>query len=668
MPTDTTALAPPQTPARVHRPELQGLRAVAVGLVVVYHVWLNRVSGGVDVFFLVSGFLVTGQLVRAVERGGIRYREQWRRTALRLLPSAAVVLAVTAVAAMVVLPQERWFQTIREVVASGLFLENWQLVADSADYFAQNNMASVTQHFWSLSIQGQFYLVWPLLIGLLALVAAQNGRRLRPYLAGALAVLGGASLLYSVVLTAADQPFAYFHSLTRVWEFALGGLLALGINRVVVGRGARIVLGWAGVLGLLSCGLVFNVGSVFPGYAALWPTLSAALVLLAGATGSAHGVDRWLGSRPLTRLGDLSYALYLWHWPVLVLFLVHRGEAEVGLGDGIGVIAVSLLLAQLTHWLVETPLRRSAAGMVRVLAFTLAPVLALTAGWQLAAWHAANPSARAGDVDHPGALAHAPGFQYQGRPDAELYPPRIALAQDWATLTDLDCTRSARNGELEMCVLNPEAEPVKRLVVVGDSHMQQYLAAVKPLARKNNWQVTAMIKGLCPFSEESETLPGDQGCADYNAAAAEEIVQRRPDAVLTLASRDVRAGLSETTPAGFVRQWQRLAEHDIKVLAVRDNPRYGHSPALCAYDHGPASGACAVPRAELYAPEPPYRLQPDVPTTVTFLDFSDYFCGPDLCMPSVGNVLVYLDDNHTTAAFMSTLAPALEAEVQRVLG
>ena len=161
-------------PQRRFRPELQGLRALAVFLVVVYHVWLGRISGGVDVFFLISGFLITGQLYRARSRGGIEFRPMWGRMIKRLFPATLTVLAAVIVLSLVLLPEYRWFQTIREVVAAALYAENWQLAADSVDYFAQHNAASLVQHFWSLSIQGQFYVVWPLLVALVGLVAVRD--------------------------------------------------------------------------------------------------------------------------------------------------------------------------------------------------------------------------------------------------------------------------------------------------------------------------------------------------------------------------------------------------------------------------------------------------------------------------------------------------------------
>ncbi|WP_415654155.1 acyltransferase family protein, partial [Saccharomonospora xinjiangensis] len=237
---------------RKFRPELQGLRALAAGLVVVYHVWLGRVSGGVDVFFFVSGFLITGQLFRASVRGRIEFRPFWGRMFKRLFPAALTVIVVSAGVALLWLPEHRWIQTAKEVLASALYYENWQLAADSTDYLAQHSGASIMQHFWSLSIQGQFYLVWPLLIALLMLLARPFGWNLRITLLTVLSSLFAGSLAYSVWLTEVNQPFAYFNSLTRVWEFALGGLLALTIDRVVLPRWLAVVAGWLGVVGLAS--------------------------------------------------------------------------------------------------------------------------------------------------------------------------------------------------------------------------------------------------------------------------------------------------------------------------------------------------------------------------------------------------------------------------------
>jgi len=666
-----------------YRPELEGLRALAATLVVVYHVWLGRVSGGVDVFFLISGFLITGQVARGFERGDRVLARVWSRMARRLLPSVATVLLAVVGLSLALLPEDRWFQTIREVAASALFLENWELARDSTDYFAQHDEASVLQHFWSLSVQGQFYLVWPVLIGLVAW-AVNRVRRVvsrlgvpsrigfRPVLGGVLAVVFGCSLAYSVHLTAADQPLAYFDSLTRAWEFALGGLLALVIDAVTAPHRVRVVAGWLGVAGLASCGVVLEVGREFPGWAALWPTLSGAAVLLAGVTGSRVGADRLLASPAMRYLGGLGFAWYLWHWPVLVFWLILRERAEPGLLGGAAVIVISLALAVLTNRLVEVPLRTPGVtgrgATPRLLAATLVPVLLAAGAWELTTMHrSGNYTLASDDPDHPGAHSLDPGFVYTGAEKPRLRPAFARVQQDWGTTAGMNCVMSGRGAGLEICTSETNGPPTRRVVLVGDSHPTQFLAALRPIAAERNWELVVMSRGGCAFSTGSEIRPGDQSCLDWNAAATDEILAEHPDFVFTMATRDVRAGLTERTPPGFVAQWRRLDTESIRVLAVRDNPRFATSPAACVEAHGAADGRCSTPRSDLFADEAPYESMPDIPSNVTFLDFSDSYCGPEVCPAVIGNVLVYKDDNHVSATYIATMAPVIGRAIDDAL-
>lgn len=622
--------------------------------------WFGRVSGGVDVFFLVSGFLMTGQLLRTVEGGQqIRPVQRWRRTFVRLLPQMLAVLVVTGVAGLMLLPEGRWGQTIRELVASAVFLENWQLAADTVDYEAQHNTASVVQHFWSLSIQGQFFVAWPLLVALVALVARGVPGRVRGYLTLAVLGLFVGSLGYSIELTATDQPLAYFHSLTRLWEFALGGLLALWIDRVTWSVRARIWAGWLGAAGLVACGVVLPVSAVFPGFAALWPTGAAALVLLAGATGSTTGVDRWLASRPARYLGDISFPLYLWHWPVLIFWLVGADQDTLGWLDGLGVIAVSVLLAALTQRLFD---RRAMRG-VRMSAVGLVAVLVTVGAWQLLALDRAVPSGVVGDAEHPGALA-----LYDAAPArANLLPPPVTVYDDWVRVENWQCAPLARF-PMDACAQPVTGEPERRIVVVGDSHVQQLAGALVPIARQRNWQLISIVRGACPFSTASEVVPDDADCLAWLDAAAGEIADLAPDAVVTLASRNVRAGLTEQTPSGFVEQWRRLADLGIPVLAVRDNPRFDFSVPDCVETFGRGSARCGVDRELVYAPVPPYAQLTDVPPNVSFLDVADAICDEARCPAVVGNVLVYLDDNHVSASYATSMAPLVEGAVAEAIG
>ena len=636
-----------------------------MGLVVVYHVWFGRVSGGVDVFFVISGFLLTDQLVRAAEHGSFDLARRWSRMAVRLLPAAVTVLLTTLVAAVLLLPEGRWNQTVREIAAAVLFLENWQLAADAVDYAARNNHASVVQHFWSLSIQVQFFLVWPLLVALVALASRGAAHRLHTHLTLAMLGIVAASLTYSVALTEANQPLAYFHSLTRLWEFGLGGLLALWIDRFPWTRGERVGFGWTGAIGLLVCGAVLHVSSIFPGYAALWPTACAALVLLAGTTRSRYGVDRILARRSVQFIGAVSYPLYLWHWPVLVLFLVARGQNEAGVLGGLAVIAISVVLAVLTHRFVERPLQQRTIGVrdaYRLGAAAIAAVLIAAAVWQfVTVQRDHSDDGVLGGPIHPGARALADGAP----PPAPLLPAPVAVYEDWVRVQEWDCAPLAQF-PTDACVQPVPTPPQRRIVVVGDSHMQQFTGALIPIAQDHGWQLITILRGACPFSTASEVVPDEPDCLAWNAAAADAIATLRPDAVVTLATRDVRLGLTEQTPPGFVEQWRRLDAMGIPVLAIRDNPRFDFSVPDCVQQQGRDQATCAIARADVYAPDPPYARLPDVPSNVAFLDLADALCDAVRCPAEIGNVLVYMDDNHISASYAATMANLVEERVLAV--
>ncbi|GAA1194132.1 acyltransferase family protein [Prauserella alba] len=664
----STPVAPAPGKTR-YRPELQGLRALACALVVIYHVWLDRVSGGVDVFFFVTGFLITGQLFRASLRDRVRFRATWGRFVKRLFPAMMTVLVGTVIGAYFLLPETRWEQTAGEIVASALFFENWQLAAQSADYFAQHDQASIVQHFWSLSIQGQFYLVWPLLIAAFAFVVKRLGGNLHRWLIGLLTVLTAGSLAYSVYLTAADQQFAYFMSATRVWEFAIGGLVALAIDKLAVPRALRVLLGWLGVAGLVLCGLVLQVGTMFPGYVALWPVVAAALVLVAGQTGTVLGADRILSSRLLNYLGNLSFSLYLWHWPVLLFYVMLRDRPEVGLRGGAVVIAVSLALAMLTYHLVEQPVLRAKLdtrtvwGSYRVGAATLAVVLALAGAWQLAAVERATFVQKEDDPAYPGAEVLSPdGPRAAG--DAEPIPPFAALPKQYDNFTEEQCRHSDKNEIVIICNESLHPNPTRRIVVAGDSHSQQFNAALRPAAEKAGWEIISMGRGGCPLTT---VAPNNPECTAWNETVMQEILEIKPDAVFTMASRDAHPLRDEVTPPGYVEQWRTLEEAGIPVIAARDNPRYNRSLAECAEKRGVDHPSCSVSREKVYDPQPSWTAVENMPQNVHFADFSDYFCTPTECPPMIGNVLVYLDNNHITKAYMKTLAPMVRERLSGIL-
>ncbi|WP_165189433.1 acyltransferase family protein, partial [Kocuria carniphila] len=307
-----------------YRPEVQGLRAVAVLLVVIYHVFVGRVSGGVDIFLLISAFFMTLSFVRKIEGGRrLDIPRYWLHIFRRLLPLASLIIVGTLVLLALFYPDTSIRDFRWQGLASVFYLQNWELASASVDYYAaDHSTASPFQHFWSLSVQGQVFLLWPLIFGFAWWVRRRTRISSVPVLAVCFGLIFAASIAYSVVTTETQQAFAYFDTRARLWEFALGSLIALAIPYLNPPRIVRIILGWVGIVSMVSVGVLVDVQGAFPGWIALWPLLSAAAIIVAGNTGSPFGFDRFLSWWPVVKLGDAAYALYLVHWPLLITYLV----------------------------------------------------------------------------------------------------------------------------------------------------------------------------------------------------------------------------------------------------------------------------------------------------------------------------------------------------------
>lgn len=675
-----------------HIPEIDGLRAIAITLIVIYHVWLSRVSGGVDVFLLLSGFLITMSLVRAVERHGrIRFVTFYARIVRRIFPPALVVLIGVVVATVLWLPQTRWRETLADIVASALYVVNWHLANDAVDYLASQNAASPVQHYWSLAIQGQFYLTWPLVIAAAALLAARLAVHLRLALAVLLGAVFVASLAYSVHRTAVDQVYTYFDTFARIWEFALGGLLLLALpylrlpraaaattqacprlafrEDLRLPRAAATTLGWVGLAALVTCGLVFRAGNEFPGWAALWPTLAAALVIATAGSGSALGADRLLRTGLLRRLGALSYALYLWHWPVLIYYLAVTGRSTPSLRGGILVITASVVLAVGTKWLLEDRLRTSGIGQRTNLgglalgAACLAAVVATTATWH-GYMYLQQQSAQVTPMDpriYPGAAYLTNGGAL---PTVPHRPNALDAKGDRAVVYDSGCHQNPRDSDVRRCDFGP-ADAERTIALVGGSHSAHWLPALQELTEKNSWRIVSMTKSTCRFS--ADRGGENASCHEWNDNVIAELATLRPDAVFTTST--VGQSHPETTPEGYLAQWRVLDDLGIPVLAIRDTPWHDFDVPECVEAHRPDARACGGERAAHGLDRPALvEARADIPGSVYFLDLTDYVCEEDFCPAVVGNVLVYHDRHHLSATYARTLAPFLDSAIHKATG
>ncbi|CEA08648.1 O-acetyltransferase OatA [Arthrobacter saudimassiliensis] len=654
-------------PSTRFRPEVQGLRALAVLMVVTYHIWFNRVSGGVDIFLLISAFLLSLSFMRKVEAGRpLELGRHWLHRFKRLLPAVVVVLLGTLAATALVVPRTRWDGILDQTWSSLLYYQNWALAELSVDYYASDNsVASPLQHFWSLSVQGQVFILWPLLFAAAALLA-RYGRL--PFRRVVLLLFGSVflvSLSYSVAETYSNQSYAYFDTRTRLWEFAFGTLLALALPYLRLPRGVRVAAGWLGLAAMLSCGFLIDVQGAFPGFVALWPLTAAALIIAAGQTGSRFGADRLLTWRPLIRLGDISYALYLWHWPILVIYLIWRGRSEVGLVGGAGIITLSLVLAWLTTKLIENPLRSNQwlESSWRRSALVIAACCALVAGpaglWQEGLRLQAERLAADAERNNPGAAVLLPGYEDRSDPDAAILPLADQVDGEWAQFPS-DC-RDAEKQEVS-CELHTGAPGAPRIIVVGSSHAEAWVTALEEIAEERDWTLSVLLKAGCPLSLE-ETVGSE--CREYASRTLGHLLSTRPDLVVTTSSRTVLDG-DEYVDASWAASISRLLDAGIRVAAIRDTPRLPVNAPDCLAVHSEPE-ACGVAEDRTLGAVNPAETIISGPG-ITHIDFSPYFCFEGYCPPVIGNVLVYIDHNHITSTYVKSMVPILAERLDESLG
>lgn len=668
------------------RIEIQALRAAAVLSVVLYHLWPNRLPGGfvgVDVFFAISGFLITGHLLSEVARTGrIAVGTFWARRVRRLLPASLLVLLATAVAVLLVVPRTYWTQFSHAILGSTLYAENWVLASQAVDYLAADNTVTPVQHFWSLGVEEQFYLVWPVLLLLTVLVARRHAHR---GVVVVLSVLFAGSLALSVYTTATNPSLAYFGTHIRVWEFAAGGLVAAvqpGVLRVDVRvRSALSWLGWAGIAATL---LLFTGETPFPSATALLPVLATLAVIVAGAPAAGEErIDRWtptgfMGFGPVQVLGDLSYSLYLWHWPLIVIVPFATGR-PLGFVDKVVILVAGVLLAALTKRFVEDTTRNAMPSARRrnVLTFgaaglAMALVAAVPLGTvqytqtiQARSAAAANKLASSGS-DCFGAPAMLSTNTCDDRPKAAaLLPDRASLFDD--TGGAFSCYRPAGQATLQRCSFGAEATDAKKVALVGDSHAAMLIPGLRDRAARAGWHVDTFV-GNGGVWRLPDSVPAGSD-RDYLQALQDALVGGGYDMILTTAHRDLQTTDSRqrTIVPAIDGAWRVAQEAGSKVVPILDNPEITTEALSCVSD-APADqrsfDSCSVPEQQGLGGADYNGLAADA-AGIAAVDLHQYFCRDDTCPVVIGGVIVYRDAHHMTATYSKTLAPFLVEAAER---
>lgn len=664
-------------------PEIQALRALAVGLVVVYHLQPAVLPGGfigVDVFFVVSGYLITGHLLREHrETGTVRFGRFWAARARRILPAGLLCIALTVAAAYLVYPPTQWAHVGVQGVAASLSVLNWVLAADSVDYLASLDAPSPLQHFWSLGVEEQFYLVWPLVvvIGCAAAIRWRGGRAVPALL---FAVIAAASFTFGAAQVASGDPAAYFSTTTRMWELAAGGLLALAVPRLALPAPARTALSLTGLVTAVVGALLISPDDPFPGVLALVPVLGASAVIAAGETSGALAPARLYRARPVQWVGDASYSLYLWHFPPIVLFAVVAGHAPGPLA-AVAIAGFALAAAWASHRYIEQPARRSAwlaatprRGLV-LGAASIALVCAIAATLPLAERRVEQDwVATAAALDRsgaPGAAAmtsSADGYFSTGV--VGVTPAPTLAAQDESSVVPAGCTGVPRDEETPRCVIGAEDGAVS-VALVGDSHAKQFATALDVIAKERGWRVDTYLHASCPFNTERRQVEVDGGviCQGPNRETLTALQADPPQIVFltSWAAGDYVQTATGHAPgvAGYAEMWNRLADAGSEVVVIKDVPAPSTQPIVpdCVAVHYDSPASCGTPREEAMDGRDIVDAAHELAPRVHVIDVTDRICGETTCPAVVGNVLVYRDSNHVTDTFMRTLTPFIAAQL-----
>jgi peptidoglycan/LPS O-acetylase OafA/YrhL len=644
------------------RTDIEALRGVAILAVVAFHCRVPAISGGfvgVDIFYVLSGYLITGLLVAEADcRSRIDLLQFYSRRVRRLLPASALMLLVTLLAGTVLMaPQELSFAA-RAARATSLYISNMFFAADAADYFGMRVASNPLLHTWSLAVEEQFYLFWPLLI-MLGLLVLRSKRALTYLLIG----LTVASLVASVWLTSHHTAFAFYALPSRAWEFGVGGLAALlPVGALKLSRGFWLILGWTGTVLLLGACLLISSASSFPGWIATLPVLATAAILIAGAEQPHRGVGKVFDIAPLQRIGNLSYSWYLWHWPFLV-FAAVLFPAVTTVGKLVAV-AAALVIAYLTNRFIENPIRFN-AYLVKHPAGSLSLGGGLAAACLLAAVLSLH------FADH---LATEPGMKQL-----------MAAHDDVAPISRQDCVSRDGSAEIKICSFGATESPVT-VVLFGDSHALQWFGAVRDVAATHHWALRTIVKLGCAAVDVTggRGFDPDPECAQWRDAAIRRIILLHPQlVVMGNATNHLGRPDDPTTRAGpafiseihdgMLHTLQPLSRAHVPMLLIRDTPEFPFDVTICLqrslrHSWYPAD-SCDMSRALVLDPAIFIAEESAISDlrNVHFVDMTDQLCQHDVCKAVENHTVIYRDSHHLTSRFTEGLAPLLAPELTAAL-
>ncbi|NBN90259.1 MAG: acyltransferase [Actinobacteria bacterium] len=703
------------------RRDIEGLRAVAVGVVVLYHAHFLGLQGGfvgVDVFFVVSGFLITSLLLREhAASGRVSLTRFYGRRVRRLLPASCLVIVGTVVAGNIWLEPLRLRDLGTDAVASGGFVANIVFAQRGTDYLQSTLPPSALQHYWSLAVEEQFYVVWPALLALLL----WKGTRSTARAAIGITALSIASFIVCIWQTSASQPWAFFGLHARAWELGAGALLAIAWPRIVaVSPRARGLVGWVGMATIIAACFAISEAMAFPGFLALAPVVGTMLVLVAGDDAT-HGPVMILRNPVMQWIGARSYSIYLWHWPALIV-----GESALdgplSAAERVVLVAGSVVVADLSFRFIENPVRHSrplatrnnlalgiGAGLVVVSigaglvlrnksidlstdVVATTPTFVTSTSTPVETTQVATESTVSEStstvVDATTTVPAGPpppvvsptepltaiveGVATEKVPK-NLEPSLVGATGDKPIIYDDGCHLDASSTEPGECVFGDTTSSFT-VALFGDSHAAQWFDALDAIAQQRGWRLLSLTKLGCTPIEQitynstvGATYPQ---CAPWRANVKKRLAAEKAAVVfISYSNRLQQVGVRQPFPDqvwldGFKKLIPELRDIGTEPILITDTPYPGRDVPICLSANVSSARNCAFSRETGIRQS---RLDTNIAAAVDngaqVLDVTNWMCTDKACPVIVGNLLVYRDSNHITTKYAEWLTPLIDAAV-----
>ncbi|MGW1542540.1 acyltransferase family protein [Streptomyces sp. NPDC002309] len=659
---------------RKYRPDIQGLRAIAIMMVVSMHCGILDIHGGVDVSFVLSGFLIGGQLFAEIDKTGkVSLTKFWARRFRRLAPPMAITILGTAVLSWIYGSPLKFHDFMLDGLSAALSFMNWRLVETGTDYFANDGSQSPYQHFWSLGIEEQFYVAAPILLVALVWISRKIFRN-RVLVGLLLAAVIGGSFYLGWSQTPENQPLAYFSTHTRIWEITCGVLLALAAPLVSrMNSGLAAVVSWLGLGTLLVTSMLITDETPLPGYAVAGPVLGAVLVIAGGCANPRFGAERLLDNPVFDFVGNVSYGWYLWHWPILVLwpYIVDR---DFTLQDRLRVAVLSFLLAVVMHYTVERKFKNNVQWVARPWKGVL------TGGFTTAGTAGAMALATIVPLNlvtsSSGSSALAVGYTGQASVEEAVHRTQLSAtvqsalpktSENYATRGCIDNTEVAEFTMRDGCVIG-DAEGKKTIVLMGDSHAWQWNDAYHELGEELGAKVVTMAKGGCSPQVYRIVNP-DLGreyaeCDSWRESAFAELAKIEPD-VIVVSNRARREATREGAEAAF----KVFEETGAKLVYMTDTPQPDRNVPDCLATNTDDISSCNRKQWEALEYTEFRAMEREVAEEhqAHIIDTTSAFCALDVCPTVIGEQVVYFDDSHITSTYSKSLKPFLKPTLEKVL-